>query len=128
MLPKFGATLYMIKCNVSNHDFYLFIYLFIHSLSTSLFFFILLSPAPYRNQSTDSCWKSIDWVVHDMSYYRKIFLNRRYVKIKINPKNQKLTRESCENRRSCMPNQTIAEAVLLKHIRFPHKAVERLNF
>ena len=41
MLPKFGATLYMIKCNVSNYDFYLFIYLFILYLLlySSLFFF-----------------------------------------------------------------------------------------
>ena len=49
------------------------------------------TPAPYRNQSTDLPPKSTNWFLYDTSYHRKVFPNRRHVKIKINPKNQTLT-------------------------------------
>ena len=41
--------------------------------------------------STESPLKSIKWFLHDTSYKRKAFPNRRYFKIKVNPKNEKLT-------------------------------------
>ena len=71
--------------------------------------------------------KSVDWFLCDTSYYRKAFPNRRYVNIKINLKNQKLT---CGNKRSYIPNKTTAVVVLLKIQETPcrHMAVERLNY
>ena len=30
---------------------------------------------PYRNQSIDLLWKSIDWILHDTKLYRKVFAN-----------------------------------------------------